>query len=306
MCSWRSGFPSGGWQKGQCTGNALVKKNRFGTADVSVIIPSYNRAWWVREAVESVLRQSLMPREIIVVDDGSTDDTPQVLSRYGDGIRVVTQSNQGVSAARNRGIEVCSGLYIAFLDSDDLWLPRKLEAQMSYVREHPEIRIHQTDEIWIRNGVRVNPGKRHQKPEGWIFEPSLHLCLISPSAVMIERRLFDEVGLFDERYPACEDYDLWLRITCRFPVGLVPKALIVKRGGHPDQLSRLPVLDKYRIESIRNLLQSGRLSAAQARAAVDVLRQKCAIYATGCRKRGRLEEAERYLRMAHEFDESCF
>uniref|UniRef100_A0A7C4RIG1 Glycosyltransferase n=1 Tax=Desulfatirhabdium butyrativorans TaxID=340467 RepID=A0A7C4RIG1_9BACT len=274
-------------------------KKTLEPADVSVIIPTFNRSKWVSEAVDSVLHQTLKPREIIVVDDGSTDDTADVLDGYGDAIRVLRlKENRGVSAARNRGIEAACCRYVAFLDSDDLWLPRKLEDQINHVRKHPEIRIHQTDEIWIRNGVRVNPGKRHRKPEGWIFEPSLHLCLISPSAVLIERRLFDEVGLFDERYPACEDYDLWLRITCRYPVGLLPKALIVKRGDHPDQLSRLPVLDKYRIESIRNLLQSGLLTDVQYQAAVDVLRQKCAIYATGCRKRGRLEEAEHYLRMA--------
>jgi len=274
-------------------------KKTLEPADVSVIIPTFNRSKWVSEAVDSVLHQTLKPREIIVVDDGSTDDTADVLDGYGDAIRVLRlKENRGVSAARNRGIEAACCRYVAFLDSDDLWLPRKLEDQINHVRKHPEIRIHQTDEIWIRNGVRVNPGRRHRKPEGWIFEPSLHLCLISPSAVLIERRLFDEVGLFDERYPACEDYDLWLRITCRYPVGLLPKALIVKRGDHPDQLSRLPVLDKYRIESIRNLLQSGLLTDVQYQAAVDVLRQKCAIYATGCRKRGRLEEAEHYLRMA--------
>ncbi|WP_245589126.1 glycosyltransferase family 2 protein [Desulfatirhabdium butyrativorans] len=285
----------------------FAMKMKGETADVTVVIPTWNRARSVVEAIDSVLAQSAAPREILVVDDGSTDDTVAALENYGDTIRVLRlENNRGVSAARNRGIEAAAGRYIAFLDSDDLWLSRKLEVQMAYVREHPESRIHQTDEIWIRNGVRVNPGKRHQKPEGWIFEPSLHLCLISPSAVMIEKRLFDEVGLFDERFPACEDYDMWLRITCRFPVGLVRQALIVKRGGHSDQLSRLPVLDKYRIESIRNLLKSGMLSDAQVRAAVDVLRVKCAIYATGCRKRGRLAEAERYLRMARGFDESCF
>ncbi len=277
-------------------------KNTLEPADVSVIIPTFNRSRWVREAVESVLHQTVKPREILVVDDGSTDDTGEILSGYGDVIRVVRlEENRGVSAARNRGIEAAACRYVAFLDSDDLWLPRKLEAQMAHVQEHPEIQIHQTDEIWVRNGVRVNPGNRHRKPEGWIFEASLHLCLISPSAVLIDRRLFDEVGLFDERYPACEDYDLWLRITCRFPVGLLRQPMIVKRGGHADQLSKLPVLDKYRIESIRNLLQSGLLSELQYRAAVDVLRQKCDIYATGCRKRGRLEEAERYLRIAREY-----
>lgn len=276
-------------------------KMKEATADVTVVIPTWNRARLVAEAIDSVLAQSLAPREILVVDDGSTDDTVVALERYGNAIRVLRlKENRGVSAARNRGIEASLGRYVAFLDLDDLWLPRKLEAQMAYVREHPDIRIHQTDEIWIRNGVRVNSGKRHQKTEGWIFEKSLELCLISPSAVMIEKRLFEEVGLFDERYPACEDYDLWLRITCRFPVGLVPKPLIVKRGGHADQLSQLPVLDKYRIEAIRNILSSGVLSETQRRAALSILCQKCRIYAAGCEKRQRHEEAEHYLRIIGE------
>jgi GT2 family glycosyltransferase len=161
--------------------------------------------------------------------------------------------------------------------------------------------ICQTEEMWIRNGMRVNPKERHKKPSGMIFEPSLSLCLISPSAVMMKCSLFDEVGLFDEELPACEDYDLWLRVSCRYPVYLIDTPLIVKRGGHEDQLSRSPGLDKYRIKAIIKIIKSHLLSKRQHRAAVRTLKEKCAIYASGCRKRGRVDEAEHYEALAKRY-----
>jgi glycosyltransferase involved in cell wall biosynthesis len=258
---------------------------------VSVIIPTYNRGWIVRDAIDSVLGQTYADFELIVVDDGSTDRTPQILDDYEDRLRVIRQANQGVSAARNRGIGNSSGTLIALLDSDDIWLPDKLAVQVDFFKRYPSALICQTEEIWIRNGLRVNPGKRHLKPSGMIFERSLELCLVSPSAVMVRRGLFEKVGLFDESLPACEDYDLWLRVGCRFPVHLIDKPLTVKRGGHEDQLSRQSSLDRYRIRSLVKLIESDRLTRPQRNAAVIALRKKCAVYANGCLKRGRLEEA---------------
>ncbi|MDZ7599434.1 MAG: glycosyltransferase, partial [Desulfobacterales bacterium] len=231
---------------------------------------------------------------LIVVDDGSTDDTPQLLEGYAGRITVLRQANRGVSAARNAGIAAARGELIAFLDSDDLWLPGKLARQAGFFALHPEALICQTEELWVRNGRRVNPGKRHRKRGGMIFEASLELCLVSPSAVMVRRELFDRVGLFDESLPACEDYDLWLRVSCRFPVHLIEIPLIVKHGGHPDQLSRGWGLDRHRIASILNLLAADVLSEDQRQAAICVLRQKCAVVAGGCRARGRLDEAAYY------------
>lgn len=262
---------------------------------ISVIIPTYNRAAMVTDAIDTVLAQTYRPSEIIVVDDGSTDETPETLSAYQRNITVIRQPNQGVSAARNRGIRAASGEFIALLDSDDYWLPSKLATQVSYFRDHPDIYICQTEETWIRNGARVNPKRRHQKYGGLIFEKSLPLCLISPSAVMIRKSLLDTVGLFDESLPACEDYDLWLRITWRYPVGLIETPLIVKRGGHNDQLSSMPELDKYRIQAIVKMLDQGCLSATQKAAALRILKQKCIIYAHGCRKRDKMAEAQAYL-----------
>ncbi len=268
------------------------------TVKVSVVLPTYNREQMLREAVDSVLDQEYENIELIVVDDGSIDGTPVLLSAYTNHIHVIRQENQGVSVARNAGIRAATGDLIALLDSDDTWLPGKVTAQVAFFIENPEAMICQTEELWMRNGVRVNPGKRHRKESGRIFERSLALCLVSPSAVMMRKALLDEVGLFDETLPACEDYDLWLRIAWKHPIHLIDQPLIVKRGGHADQLSRMPELDKYRIQSITKLLDSGVLSPQQDAAAIAMLTTKCAIYAQGCRKRGRIEEAEQYEQVA--------
>jgi glycosyltransferase involved in cell wall biosynthesis len=268
---------------------------------VSAIIPTYNRGWIIKEAVDSVMSQDYRDFELIIVDDGSTDNTPEILNSYRGDILVFKQENQGVSAARNRGIAEASGRFIAFLDSDDLWLPQKLFRQVEFFNKNPDAQICQTEETWIRKGVRVNPKKRHKKPWGMIFEPSLALCLVSPSAVMIRRSLFEEVGGFDETLPACEDYDLWLRISCRYPVYLIDTPLIIKRGGHNDQLSASPGLDKFRIESLKKIVASDLLSGTQYKAAVKTLKEKCKVYAAGCLKRGREDEALYYMSLSDKF-----
>ncbi len=270
---------------------------------ISVIIPTYNRGWIIKEAIDSVLVQDYVNYELIVVDDGSTDDTHDILNSYQNNLLVLRQNNKGVSAARNRGLAAASGHFGAFLDSDDLWLPQKLSRQVDFFQSNPDTLICQTEEIWIRNNVRVNPKKRHKKLSGMIFEPSLSLCLVSPSAVMIKRSLFEEVGFFDETLPACEDYDLWLRVSCRHPVHLIDTPLIIKRGGHDDQLSASPGLDKFRIKAIKNVIESGLLSAAQYQTAVETLKEKCDIYASGCRKRERIGEAAYYESLAKSISE---
>lgn len=268
---------------------------------VSVIVPTFNRGWILTEAVDSVLAQTRADFELIVVDDGSTDDTRRRLEPYGDRIIYVNQPNRGVSAARNTGWRHARGDLIALLDSDDLWQPGKLERQLAFFETHPTARICQTEETWIRNGRRVNPRRRHRKPSGWIFEPSLALCLVSPSAVMLRRELLAETGGFDESLPACEDYDLWLRISLRCPVHLIDAPLVVKRGGHDDQLSAAPGLDRYRIRSLDKILANELLTPRQRRAAIAMLAEKCRIYAAGCRKRGRSTEAESYDTLAAKY-----
>jgi glycosyltransferase involved in cell wall biosynthesis len=268
---------------------------------VSIIIPTYNRGWVLKEAVDSVLTQDFRDFELIIVDDGSTDDTPKLLDGYSQKATIIRQKNAGVSAARNRGVVSATGQFNAFLDSDDLWLPQKLSRQVAFFESHPDALICQTEEIWIRNGVRVNPKKRHKKESGRFFERSLGLCLVSPSAVMLHRRVFDEVGFFDETLPACEDYDLWLRIGCRYPVYLIETPLIIKRGGHPDQLSRSPGLDRFRISALKKLLDNETLSNRQYEAAANMLVKKCWIVASGCSKRGKDSEAAYYTGLAETY-----
>jgi len=266
---------------------------------VTVIIPTFNRAHLVGRAVSSVLFQTYKRYEILVVDDGSTDFTPDVVLQFGSRIKYLPLgSNLGISAARNAGIRMSTAPFVAFLDSDDYWLPEKLSTQMGFFRHNPGFRICQTEELWVRCGRRVNPGKNHRKPSGDIFLPSLRMCLVSPSAVMISRSLLDETGLFDETLPACEDYDLWLRIASRYPIPLIDRPLIVKTGGHADQLSRrFPAMDRFRIRSLVNLLHRNILTLRQEEATLKELKRKCRIYAEGCFKRGRKTEGQFYLEL---------
>ncbi len=270
---------------------------------VSVVIPTYNRRDSVREAIASAVAQSYPDVEVIVVDDGSDDGTAEVVREFQEFevVQYVYQANRGVSAARNVGVARARGELIAFLDSDDVWQPDKLAYQVALFQEHSDVQICQTDEIWLRNGVRVNPHQKHHKTGGDIFARSLELCLVSPSAVMMRRALFERVGGFDETLPACEDYDLWLRITARMPVHFIALPLVVKRGGHADQLShRFWGMDRFRVQALCQLLESGVLAEEQRRLTVAMLRKKCAILAHGAQKRG--QDGTSYLAMAARYD----
>ncbi len=255
----------------------------------------------VAEAIESVLAQSYRLFEVIVIDDGSNDGTVERLAQYGASIRLVSRLRSGVAAARNCGVALARGRYVAFLDSDDLWLPKKLEIQTAFMEQHPEIQICQTEEIWVRHGIRVNPKTKHTKPSGDIFRRSLDLCLVSPSAVMLRKDLFHHVGGFDESFPVCEDYDLWLRIGVNHLVPLIRTSLVVKRGGHADQLSHsMWGMDRYRVRSLRKLLQNG-LRGEKRQWVLQTLERKTSILSEGARKRGKEHEATAYERMLSEF-----
>ncbi|MGM0418659.1 MAG: glycosyltransferase family 2 protein [Thermodesulfobacteriota bacterium] len=264
---------------------------------VSVIIPVYNRAGWIGDCIDSVLSQTYENFELIIVDDGSSDATQDIVKKYkgnSENIKVLFQHNKGVSSARNLGIKAAGGEFIAFLDSDDMWKPEKLESQISYFDLHKSAFVCQTDEMWVRNGKRVNPGKRHKKPSGDIFIPSLSLCLVSPSAVMMKTAFFEKAGLFDEDMIACEDYDLWLRASLLFDFHIIEESLVVKRGGHADQLSSLPNLDKFRIYSIKKIIENGINNQEKKKAAIDKIIEKCGIYSNGCKKRCKWEEYSVY------------
>jgi glycosyltransferase involved in cell wall biosynthesis len=274
---------------------------------VSVVIPTFNRIGFLRQAIESVLGQTFRDFELIVVDDGSNDSTPETIENEYPEVRLVRQSRRGVSAARNRGVREAGGTWIAFLDSDDSWLPRKLERQLDRLNREKGYRICYTDEIWIRNGVRVNPGKRHRKFSGDLFWPSLPLCIVSPSSVMVEKTLFEEMGGFDESLPVCEDYDLWLRIAVREPFLFLAERLIVKRNGHPGQLSQTTWgMDRFRIRALEKLLETSGFPEERGKAAFEEMARKAKVYAGGCAKRGKTKEAEETMSRLNRFRGKIF
>jgi glycosyltransferase involved in cell wall biosynthesis len=262
---------------------------------VSVIIPTHNRRAMLEEAIASVLAQTLCDFELLVVDDGSDDGTHRWVSTLADE-RIISlwQRQRGVAAARNLGVAESHAPLIAFLDSDDLWLPRKLAVQVEHFEAHPEVSICQTEETWVRNGKRVNAATKHRKHSGWIFRECLPLCIISPSAVMLRREAFDALGGFDEELPACEDYDLWLRAALRYEIATLPEPLIVKRGGHEDQLSQQWGLDRYRIRALEKILADPLLTDELRPLVEAEIARRAAIVAAGARKRGNAELAEVY------------
>ena len=257
---------------------------------ISVVIPSYNRRHCLARAIDSVYAQTSPVDEIILVDDGSTDGSADFVAERFPEVRLVRQANRGVSAARNRGIAAAQAEWIALLDSDDSWLAHKIETIRATHRRQPDYVLYHSDEIWLRRGVRVNPKNKHRKSGGWIFQQCLPLCVISPSAAVIRRSILQSLGGFDENLPACEDYDLWLRLCARHPVAYVEQPLINKFGGHDDQLSQqYPAMDQYRIRSLLRLLDANTLSREQRRAATETLGAKLDILIKGAIKHGNRE-----------------
>lgn len=268
---------------------------------ISIIIPAFNREAFLNKAIESVLQQSFQDFELIVVDDGSRDNTYGVVSRFSDRIKYVKQENKGPGCARNRGIKESTRDFIAFLDSDDWWDKEKLALQIRYMQENPAYLISHTDEVWYKNGAILNQKKKHKKFHGYIFGKCLSLCCVSMSTVMLRRELFNRVGFFDESMLCCEDYDFWLRAGIKHEFLFLDKPLTLKDGGRGDQLSfiyRIGI-DKFRISSILKVINSGVLDDEQFEFASRELRKKCTIYGNGCIKHKRQKEGEYYLELCN-------
>ena len=260
---------------------------------ISVVIPTYNRIALVERAIDSVLMQSIKPFDIIVVDDGSDDGTSEMIQKKYRSINLVQQQNSGVSAARNNGIKHAKGDWIALLDSDDEWTEKKLENQVNRLIKNPDYHFCHTNEIWIRNGVRVNQKKRHQKYGGYIFDKCLDICRISPSSTLFKKNILEHVGWFDTQLPVCEDYDLWLRITADYKILFVDEPLIIKYGGHTDQLSQsVEGIELFRIKSLENLLANTELSPQKKNLAITMIIKKLNIYLNGLIKRKKQTETE--------------
>jgi len=223
--------------------------------DISVVIPTYNRYEVLKRALESVYAQTHKLKEVIIIDDGSTDETSQILKLFPDA-KYYYQENSGVSSARNLGIKKANHEWIAFLDSDDEWHPHKLQEHLELHLQKPQLQISYTDEKWIRDAKEVKLPKKYAKYGGNIFKECLSHCIIAPSATIIHKDLLRRVGLFDEDLEVCEDYDLWLRIAVENEIGLIDKKLITKYGGDEDQLSmKFWGMDRFRVVALEKLLR---------------------------------------------------
>ena len=264
--------------------------------EISVIIPTYNRCDLLKRAINSVIKQTITPKEIIIVDNGSTDQTYQMVSLLFPEINYFIEKKRGVSAARNKGILESKSKWIAFLDSDDTWKPTKLEKQMEFsIFNQDKYRIIHTDENWYRNKKFLNQLKKHKKSGGNIFKNSLRLCCISPSSVILKKKIFEEYGLFDENLDVCEDYDMWIRITSKEEVGFLNSPLVSKYGGHSDQLSKkFWGMDRFRIKSLEKNLKNEHFSKSQKINVLDTLIEKLTIVSDGALKRENKEIFKKY------------
>jgi glycosyltransferase involved in cell wall biosynthesis len=271
---------------------------------VDVIIPTFNRAHCLTRAIESVLKQTHQDFNLIIVDDGSSDETADLIQKkfQHPKIRFLQQTNGGVSSARNFGIKEANSEWLAFLDSDDEWLPHKLSFQIKLTQETPQLRFIHSNEIWMRNGQRVNPKNKFDKSNKDIFRRSLELCLISPSTVMMKKDLVQEHGFFDESYPVCEDYDLWLKILASEEVGFINENLIIKYGGHDDQLStRFPAMDFWRIKSMLRLLETSALTHEMRGQVEEEISKKAPILLQGYEKHNNQTQYELLSTMLKDF-----
>lgn len=264
---------------------------------ISVIIPTFNRSSTLLRAIDSVLKQSFLDFDLWVVDDGSTDSTQELVTALNHPkIKYIKTKNMGVSAARNIAIERSTSPWKAFLDSDDEWLVDRLQSQMDLLHNNPTLKIIHGEEIWIRNGVRVNQMKKHAKCGGWIFTKCLPLCLISPSAVLIHQDIFSDVGLFNPDFTVCEDYDLWLRITHKYEVGFVEWPIIKKYGGHEDQLSaKFKAMDYWRVKALERILSLNDLNDCDRTAVITIIQKKCQILLNGYKKHNNMANYQEIL-----------
>ena len=273
---------------------------------VSVIIPVYNRFELAKEAVSSVIRQTYRNLELIIVDDGSIDMTPLLPTYYADDPRVkyIKLKHSGMPGlVRNRGVDIAQGKYIAFLDSDDLWVSGKIERQMNYFKKNPACKIVHTRETWIRNGKTVSQSGFNHKRFGNIFQDALGKCIIGPSTVLMEKSLYTELGGFREDLEIAEDYELWLRLCNSNFVGYIDEPLITKRAGHGDQLSeKYGHIEIFRIRGLQKLVEQKYFTPGNQKVAEQELARKCRIYATGCRKRNKQEEAELHESIAVRYE----
>lgn len=243
---------------------------------VSVIIPTYNCEIYIAETLNSVLHQTFQDLELIVVDDGSTDRTRQIIASYGARVRLIAQTNSGVCAARNRGILEATGQYICLMDHDDYWFPEKLALQLEQMNQHPEVGlVYSTFAWWHPKAEDVFPDPDFYKDEspasaiddefsGWIYHLLLLDCWVLTSSALIRAEVFNKCGVFDESLPYSEDWDLWLRISREYPFIKLKKTLTLYRQ-HPRQGNLMARNIDYRTELLSRAVAKWGLCSSDGR-----------------------------------------
>lgn len=233
---------------------------------VSVVIPTYNCAHYLPQAIDSVLAQSYTGLEVIVIDDGSRDNTADVAAAYGSRIRYMRQENSGLPAARNRAIEAAEGELIALLDADDWWEPRKLEPQVELLDADRDVALVYTDLKVIYDDGRVIPSFLASRPltsDGYVFSHLAQSGFILPSTVVLRRSCVEAVGMFDETMRSHEDIDLWLRLCHRWKVASVRQPLVNRRQGAQNMTSNAALRAVYGVKTFQKALAIPDLTAAE-------------------------------------------
>lgn len=244
---------------------------------VSIVIASYNCASYISETLHSVLAQTLNDIEIIVVDDGSSDATPNIVSGLGPPVRLITQTNAGVCAARNRGIREAQGRYICLMDHDDYWFPDKLEHQVSMLEAHPETGVvYSAFTLWHRDAAHnefpdpaslddhIDPHQIDPDYSGWVYHQFLLDCWMLTSTAMFRPEVFTNCGGFDESLPYSEDWDLWLRISQKYPFIKLRRSTTLYRQ-HPHQGNRIAREIDYRTRLLKNAVKKWGLCSQDGR-----------------------------------------
>ncbi len=267
---------------------------------ITAILPTYNRAKFLQSSIESILKQTYKIDEIIVIDDGSTDDTQKILKTF-KMIKLIKTKNFGVSHARNMGIKNTKNDWIVFLDSDDTWESDKIEKQVTFHLNNPKILISHTGEKWIREGKNIKYSKLLEKPSGNCFLQNIPRCKIAASSIIIHKSIFDDIGYFDENLKVCEDYDMWLRISYKYKIGLISEELITKFAGHSQLSSSIFAIDRYHIYSLQKFLKSKFKNEIKS-----AILTKCNILVKGAKKHNNQEILKKYSKMIRDISSINF
>lgn len=266
-------------------------------AKVDVVIPAYGRPAQLKEAIASVQAQSFRDWRLWLVDDASEIPIAAEITAGDPRITLLRlPKNRGPGYARNYGVSCGSAPLVAFLDSDDLWHPEKLERAVRAFAGQPELQWWHSNETWLRHGVPVRQKAIHRKQAGQFFERALERCLISPSAVVLRRQFFQLHGGFAPAFRLCEDYELWLRLLPKAPVGYSDHPLTTKRAGDWPQLSSAREIDRYRVLAMHRIwrLLRHELPEHWRTALLDECVRKCTLLLNGAKKHRNMHGLQRY------------